>query len=141
MIFQISLGEALHSTHESIEYLKQNIIDRKKAIKRKKAALKAMCTKTERYHKTVEELKVFFIFHIKHLTSDLPRNLRKCNICCLFFISYYSLCSCIIYRNIYSKYVFHEVKHIYRNDAEDTKKFFVDHQIHCKRLLTHMRIR
>uniref|UniRef100_A0A915PXA8 Uncharacterized protein n=1 Tax=Setaria digitata TaxID=48799 RepID=A0A915PXA8_9BILA len=36
----ISLAEAIHATHESIEYLKQNIIDRKKSIKKKKAALK-----------------------------------------------------------------------------------------------------
>ncbi|VDM09452.1 unnamed protein product [Wuchereria bancrofti] len=53
----ISLGEELHSTHESIEYLKQNILDRRKAIKKKKAALKIMCSKTERYRKTIEELK------------------------------------------------------------------------------------
>ncbi|KAL3997795.1 UV radiation resistance protein and autophagy-related subunit 14 family protein [Acanthocheilonema viteae] len=53
----ISLVKTLHSTHESIEYLKQNILDRKKAIKKKKAALKVICNKTERYRKTIEELK------------------------------------------------------------------------------------
>lgn len=60
MIFQISLVKSYHSAHESIEYLKQNILDKKKAIKKKKAALKVICTKTERYRKTIEELKVTF---------------------------------------------------------------------------------
>ncbi|VDK75223.1 unnamed protein product, partial [Onchocerca ochengi] len=57
LALDIARKEALHSTHASIEYLKQNILDRKKAIKKKKAALKVMCNKKERYHKTIEELK------------------------------------------------------------------------------------
>ncbi|EFO23992.1 hypothetical protein LOAG_04496 [Loa loa] len=73
--YDISLGEALHSTYESIEYLKQNILDKKKAIKKKSDAVKIICSKTERYRRIIEELKERCLGHQKVLCGP-PNSLQ-----------------------------------------------------------------